>query len=77
MWPRLPVKTSGEIPKDQVLAACDELRRVRVQAPVKIGDVVLDDLLGTGCAVTATRDMPAIDSSGTEISGNHFGRDDV
>ncbi len=63
IWPRLPVKTSGEIPKDQVLAACEELRRVRVQAPVKMGDVLLDDLLGTGCAVIATRDMPEIDSS--------------
>ncbi len=60
LWPRLPVKTSGEIPKDQVLAACEQLRQVRLQAPVKMGDVVLDDLLGTGCAVIATRDMPAI-----------------
>ena len=47
------MKTNGEIPKAQVLEACEVLRRVRVQAPVKMGDVVLDDLLGTGCAVTA------------------------
>ena len=60
LWPRLPVKTSGEIPKDQVLAACEALRSVRVQAPVKMGDVVLENLLGTGCAVIATRDMPTI-----------------
>ena len=40
-----------------------------------MGDVVLDDLLGTGCAVTATRDMPAIDLLGTDTSRNRFRRD--
>ena len=60
LWPRLPVKTSCEIPKDQVLAACRELRSVRVEAPVKMGDVLVVDLLGTGCDVVAARDMTAI-----------------
>lgn len=59
LWPRLPVKTTDDIPKDQVLSACEALRRVRVEAPVKLGDVVMRDLLGTGCDVVATRDMPA------------------
>ena len=57
LWPRLPVKTTGEIPKDQVRSACEELRHVLVQAPVKMGDVLVHDLLGTGCDVIATRDM--------------------
>jgi CxxC motif-containing protein len=60
LWPRLPVKTDGEIPKDLVLAACEALRKVRMQAPVKMGDVVVDDLLDTGCAVVATRTMDAV-----------------
>ncbi len=58
--PRLPVKTDGEIPKDLVLAACEALRKVRVRAPVKMGDVVVEDLLDTGCAVVATRTMDAV-----------------
>jgi CxxC motif-containing protein len=60
LHPRLPVKTKGEIPKDMVRAACEELRKVRVKAPVRMGDVVVEDLLGTGCAVVATRDMALI-----------------
>lgn len=59
VWPRLPVKTDGEIEKDLVLAACAALREVRMQAPVQIGDIVVHDLLGTGCDVVATRNMPA------------------
>jgi len=60
LWPRLPVKTAGDIPKDLLRDACEELRTVRMQAPVKVGDVVVEDLLGTGCAVVATRDMRTV-----------------
>jgi CxxC motif-containing protein len=61
LWPRLPVKTDGEIPKDLVRLACDELRRIRLRAPVGMGDVVVEDLLHTGCSVVASRSMPAVD----------------
>ena len=56
-WPRLPVKTNGTIPKQAMLEACRALREVVVQAPVRLGDVVVADLLGTGVDVVATRDM--------------------
>jgi len=58
-WPRLPVKTTGTIPKGQVIEACRSLRSVRVSAPVRLGDVIVADLLGTGVDVVATRDMPS------------------
>lgn len=58
-WPRLPVKTVGEIPKNQVRDASAALRSIRVAAPIEIGDVIVRDLLGTGCDVVATRTMPA------------------
>ena len=57
-WPRLPVKTTGDIPKALVAEACAALGAVRVTAPIEIGDVVARDLLGTGVDVVATRDMP-------------------
>lgn len=58
-WPRLPVKSDGTVPKDLVVDACRSLATVRVTAPVRLGDVIVDDILGTGCAVIATRDLPA------------------
>jgi CxxC motif-containing protein len=58
-WPRLPVKTSGTVPKAMVRAVCDRLQAVRVQAPVTMGTVIVPDVLGTGCDVVATRDLPA------------------
>lgn len=56
-WPRLPVKTEGDIPKTMVHDACRALRTVTVPAPVRMGDVIIEDLLGTGVTVVATRDM--------------------
>ena len=64
LWPRLPVKTSGEVPKGLVRQVCIELDRVVVDAPISCGDIVLADVLGTGCDVVATRDMQVTRPSG-------------
>ena len=61
-WPRLPVKTTGQVPKWQVGDVCRSLAGISVKAPVRIGDVVAKDILGTGTDVVATRCM-AVSSS--------------
>ena len=58
LWPRLPVKTTGEVPKLLVRDVCRALVNVRVQAPVVGGQVILADVLDTGVDVVATRSMP-------------------
>lgn len=58
-WPRLPVRTVEAVPKDRVRDVCRALDEVRVVAPVRIGDVIVADVLGTGTDVVATRDLPA------------------
>lgn len=63
-WPRLPVKTVGEIPRDRVREAVAALAQVRVTAPVRLGDVILAELLDTGCPVVATRDLEAVGGDG-------------
>jgi CxxC motif-containing protein len=57
---RLPVRTVEPVPKDLVTSLCEELRGVTVEAPVRMGDVVLTDALGTGIDVVATRDLPIV-----------------
>jgi CxxC motif-containing protein len=56
---RLPVKTASAIPKALLRAAAERLAQVRVAAPIRIGEVVLPNLLETGIDVVATRDLPA------------------
>lgn len=56
-WPRLPVRTTEPIPKALVGEAVRTIGATHVTAPVGIGDVIVENLLGTGIDVVATRDM--------------------
>lgn len=56
--PRVPVKTAGEVPKAMVLACARALAAVEMTAPVRAGDVVCRDILGTDVDVIAVRDTP-------------------
>jgi CxxC motif-containing protein len=57
-WARLPVKTTTPVPKRLVRDVNAAIQRLTLTAPVKLGQVVLRDVLGTGADVVATRDMP-------------------
>ena len=52
---RLPVKTDGEIPKYMMEEAMRLLDKVEVTAPVKVGDVVIDNVFRTGVNFVATK----------------------
>ena len=54
---RCPVRTNGAIPKDRLFDAMAEINRVELTAPVRIGQVVIPDLLGTGVDLIATRNI--------------------
>jgi CxxC motif-containing protein len=57
LHPLLPVYTSAPIPKPKIQALLAELRKVELQAPVRMGEIVIRDALGTGVDVLASRDM--------------------
>ena len=52
---RTSVKTKGNIPKDKIFRCMEEINKVRAQAPLKIGDVVVKDVCGTGVDVIITK----------------------
>ena len=47
------VKTAGEVPKNMLLQCMEVIRRATVRAPIKTGDVLLHDILGTGVNVVS------------------------
>ena len=55
--PRLPVKTSGPIPKEKIMEAMHLLDSVKMTAPVHCGDKILENICGTDVSFVATRDM--------------------
>ncbi|SET28637.1 CxxC motif-containing protein [Natronincola peptidivorans] len=54
---RLPVKTNGVISKYLIKECMEEINAVEVEAPVKMGDVIIANILDTGVDITASRSM--------------------
>ncbi len=55
--PIVPVKTRTDIPKGKIGDCMKAVKRVEVEAPVYIGDVVLTDAAGTGVDIVATKNV--------------------
>lgn len=51
----LSVKTDGTIPKDRIFDVMVELNDLLLEAPIKIGDIVLENVCETGVNVIATK----------------------
>lgn len=58
LWARLPVKTSVAVPKQLIQEVNRAIQQITVAAPIKLGDVLMHNVLDTGADVIATRDMP-------------------
>lgn len=54
------VKTNTDIPKNKISDVLEELKSVKVNAPVHIGDVIIDHVAGTDSQIVATREVDAI-----------------
>lgn len=50
-------KTKTDVPKERVFDVVRALKEVTVEAPVKIGDVLVEDIAGTGVQVVATANV--------------------
>jgi CxxC motif-containing protein len=57
-WPVIPVRTDKTVPKRLFPLMMKQLRRIKLQAPVNILDVVVTDVLHTGANIIAARTMP-------------------
>ena len=55
----VPVKTDGEVPKALLLDCVRAVRSLCVSAPLKAGQVVCPDLMGTGVPLIAVKDVEA------------------
>jgi len=51
------VKTREDIPKDKISECVKALKGITVKAPVRIGDVILSNVAGTGVDIVATKEV--------------------
>ena len=52
------VKTTAGIPKGRLFDCIHALKAIDLTAPVAIGDVIIENVCGTGVSVVATRNVP-------------------
>lgn len=54
---RLPVKTDKDISKNLIFDAIKLLDNIELESPIKTGDIIYENILGTGVNFVATRNM--------------------
>lgn len=52
--PLCPCKTAGAVPKSKIPECLEAIRAITVAAPVRIGDVLAENLANTGVQLVAT-----------------------
>lgn len=52
--PVVPVKSSKAVPKTMLFECMKEINKACVTAPVKLGQVIIENILGTGADIVAT-----------------------
>ena len=61
--PVVPVKTAADIPKDSIMDCVKALKMIELPAPVRMGDVVVENVCGTGVNIVATASVEEVNSS--------------
>ncbi|MCL0065741.1 DUF1667 domain-containing protein [Dehalococcoidia bacterium] len=56
-FPRLPVRSAGEIPLKDIFVAMETINSLYITGRLAPGDVIIPDLVGRGVALIATGDM--------------------
>ena len=54
------VKTASDVPKGKIFDCVKALKGVTVKAPVKIGDVIVENAAGTGVDIVVTGNVRAV-----------------
>lgn len=50
----VPVKSANPIPKDMMFQCMEVINKTSIKAPVNIGDIVIENILGLGVDIIAT-----------------------
>ena len=57
---RCPVRSSADVPREKVTDIMKLLDTVELNAPVKLGDVIFENVLNTGADIIITRNLNKI-----------------
>ncbi|MFX0000557.1 MAG: DUF1667 domain-containing protein [Candidatus Hodarchaeota archaeon] len=55
--PLIPVRSDKPIPKDKLEDSLKEIARVEIKAPIKMGDILIENILELNINIIASRDL--------------------
>lgn len=55
----VPCKSAGSLPKDKIMECMEVINTAQAEAPVALGDVLVENILDTGINIVATNHCPA------------------
>ena len=56
-WPLVSVKSSKPIPKNKVMEVLEVIKKKKVNAPIKIGEILIENVIGSGINIIATKSI--------------------
>jgi CxxC motif-containing protein len=56
----LSVRSDKAMPKDMLILCAAEIKKHCPDPPIKNGSIIIDDIMGTGCNIIATRYLPDV-----------------
>jgi CxxC motif-containing protein len=59
-WPLVSVKTSKPVPKNRIYYVLDEIKKVRVNAPITLGQTIIKNVAKTKINIVATKSVKRI-----------------
>ena len=56
-WPLVSVKSSKPVPKNKVFNVLNQIKKVKVNAPISTGQTIIKNVSGTGIDIIATKSI--------------------
>lgn len=57
MLPRLSVVSTDEVPRGKLKQCLNDIYKIEIKAPIKVGDIIIKNIQGTGVDIVASRSM--------------------
>jgi CxxC motif-containing protein len=56
-WPLVSVKSSQPVPKDKVFSVLKEIKQIKINAPVKSGQLIIKNVANTNIDIVSTKSV--------------------
>lgn len=56
-WPLVSIKSSQPVPRDKVNQVLKEIKKIKVKAPIKLGQIILTNVANTNINIIATKSI--------------------